>query len=47
MDYKTPKLTLLGSLAELTLGNGGSTIDGNCDDDQRGLPSANGDNCTP
>ena len=45
VNYTSPELTFLGSLTQLTLGNGGSQIDGNCDDDQRGDPSVNGDNC--
>ena len=45
MEYKKPELTCLGYLTELTLGSGGSTIDGGClTNDQRGLPSAN---CVP
>ncbi len=42
MTYEGPQLTYLGSLTELTLGNGGSTIDGSCkNNDQLGEPSQN------
>ena len=36
MQYTKPELTELGSLADLTLGNGGSSFDGTGLVDQRG-----------
>ena len=36
MEYSRAKLTSLGSFATLTLGNGGSSLDGNYENDQRG-----------
>lgn len=36
MEYRTPELTKLGSLTELTLGHGGSSLDGSCLTTQRG-----------
>lgn len=40
--YQQPTLSELGSIATITLGNNGSTIDGNCTDaDQNGDPSQN------
>ena len=36
MEYTTPQFAELGSLAALTLGHGGSSMDGQCADTQRG-----------
>jgi hypothetical protein len=36
MKYEKPRLRSLGSLTELTLGNGGSCLDGNGENDQFG-----------
>ena len=36
MQYTTPELRALGSLSVLTLGNGGSSLDGDGLNDQRG-----------
>lgn len=36
MEYTTPQFAELGSLAALTLGQGGSSLDGLCTDNQKG-----------
>lgn len=36
MEYSRAELTSLGSFATLTLGSGGSSMDGNIPSDQRG-----------
>lgn len=35
-QYTKPKLTSLGSIQTLTLGSGGSSLDGNCSNTQLG-----------
>lgn len=50
MEYTTPQFAELGSLAALTLGQGGSSLDGLCTDNQKGggnnlKPSASGGTC--
>ena len=34
--YRTPEVTDLGLVSRLTMGNGGSSLDGNCTFTQRG-----------
>ena len=50
MEYTTPQFAELGSLAALTLGSGGSSLDGSCMNTQEGggnnnRPNTSGGTC--